>query len=145
VELSTGTVTDNLDIFIMLTPVMGPTKYSMRLEIGKTLNTILGPGLAIYCNSLIDAGISRIPSAGSFPTRRPRYHGSIKEHYQLLEHGRTAISRMAKNPCVQNAAVPVILHPDLHKETFSSQRKILLLSQLSLTGNRLALNQLSGT
>ncbi|KAJ4374798.1 hypothetical protein N0V83_001874 [Neocucurbitaria cava] len=72
------------------------------------------PDLAAYYNGLIDTGISRLPPADPSP-QRPRYRGSIRTHRRLLEDGRAVLSKMAMDPRIQQAAVPVIFHPDLHK------------------------------
>ncbi|KAF1999205.1 hypothetical protein P154DRAFT_577142 [Amniculicola lignicola CBS 123094] len=72
------------------------------------------PEFAAYCDGLIDTGISKIPPAGALP-QRPRYQGSITTHYELLEYGRAVAKKMAKDPRIQNAATPIIFHPDLHK------------------------------
>jgi hypothetical protein len=70
--------------------------------------------MADYCDGLIDTGISRIPPAGSV-SKRPRYQGSIEAHKKLLSYGRAIIQEMAKSSQIQNAASPVMFHPDLHK------------------------------
>jgi hypothetical protein len=70
--------------------------------------------MADYCDGLIDAGMSRIPPAGSV-SKRPRYQGSIEKHKKLLNYGRSIMQEMAKSSQIQNAASPVLLHHDPHK------------------------------
>lgn len=67
-----------------------------------------------YCDGLIDTGVSRIPYAESVAAR-PRYHGSIDTHKELLNYGRTTLKEMVKSSRIQNAAHPIMFHPDLHK------------------------------
>jgi hypothetical protein len=47
--------------------------------------------------------------------KRPRYQGSIETHKKLLTYGRAILKEMAKSSQIQNAASPVMFHPDLHK------------------------------
>jgi hypothetical protein len=70
--------------------------------------------IADYCDGLIDTGISKIPPAGSV-SKRPRYQGSIETHKKLLNYGRAMLKEMAKSSRIQNAASPMMFHPDLHK------------------------------
>ncbi|XPS81053.1 hypothetical protein M3J09_012996 [Ascochyta lentis] len=72
------------------------------------------PDLAAYCNGLIDTGFARLPPADPSP-QRPRYHGSVQTHHRLLEYGRAVLSKMAMDPRIQKAAIPMFFHPDLHK------------------------------
>ncbi|CAA9963930.1 hypothetical protein PTMSG1_07289 [Pyrenophora teres f. maculata] len=44
--------------------------------------------------------------------------GSIETHKTLLQQGRTLLKEMAKNTLVQNAASPLMFHPDLHERNF---------------------------
>ncbi|KAF1850599.1 uncharacterized protein K460DRAFT_391068 [Cucurbitaria berberidis CBS 394.84] len=96
------------------------------------VNSNQGPwsGLAVYCDGLIDTGMSRIPPAGAI-SKRPRYHGSIETHYQLLEHGRAVIREMAKDSRIQKAASPVMFHPDLHtRNIFVSEEDPTIVSAI---------------
>jgi hypothetical protein len=70
--------------------------------------------IADYCDGLIDTGISKIPPAGAV-SKRPRYQGSVEIHKKLLNCGRAMLKEMAKGSHIQNAASPVMFHPDLHK------------------------------
>lgn len=36
-------------------------------------------------------------------------------HHELLENGRAVLRKMANDPQIQDAAIPVLFHPDLHK------------------------------
>ena len=46
---------------------------------------------------------------------KPPYHGSVTEHIRLLNFGRDVASELIKDPDIQNAAAPILLHQDLHK------------------------------
>ncbi|KAF1965126.1 hypothetical protein BU23DRAFT_585168 [Bimuria novae-zelandiae CBS 107.79] len=81
------------------------TPYLTTPKLSSNQEFCIGPDLAAHCNGLIDAGISRLPPAGSFP-KRPRYYGSIETHHRLLEYGRAVKSRMAEDPRVRQAAAP---------------------------------------
>ncbi|KAH7081224.1 kinase-like domain-containing protein [Paraphoma chrysanthemicola] len=89
---------------------IGQPRYSHDVDLNQ------GPwrDFAAYCGGLIDTGITRLPPADTYP-QRPRYRGSVQTHRQLLEHGRAVLGKMAMDPRIQNAAVPVMFHPDLHK------------------------------
>jgi hypothetical protein len=47
--------------------------------------------------------------------KHPRYQGSIKTHKKLLNYGRAMLKEIDKNSRIQNAASPMMFHPDLHK------------------------------
>jgi hypothetical protein len=74
-----------------------------------------GLDLAAYCDGLIDTALSRVPVVDPVPRNRPRYHGSVEAHLQLLESGRTVIKHLAEDLRIRGAAVPTLYHPDLHK------------------------------
>ena len=76
---------------------------------------ILGRDFPTFCDGLIDTGISRVPPTETVSTRRPRYHGSVQTHYELLEHGRDVIKNMAEDARIKDTSNPVLFHPDLHK------------------------------
>lgn len=86
----------------------------MLLRIENLLLKSIGLDAAGYSDGLIDTGISRIPPAGSM-LKRPRYQGSIEDHKKLLSYGRAMLKDMAKSSHVQNAASPMMFHPDWHK------------------------------
>ncbi|KAJ8610900.1 hypothetical protein MRB53_038288 [Persea americana] len=71
--------------------------------------------LVAYANGLVDAGISRLPPTGTEEMPRPKYHGSVLAHLELLESGRSVVERIARDPRVRSAACPTMFHPDLHK------------------------------
>ncbi|EER38565.1 conserved hypothetical protein [Histoplasma capsulatum H143] len=68
-----------------------------------------------YCDSLIDAGISRIPPVDTELEKQASFHGSTELHINLLKYTRTVLKRMSSDSQVQSAATPVLFHPDLHK------------------------------
>ncbi|KAJ5225025.1 hypothetical protein N7468_006250 [Penicillium chermesinum] len=76
-----------------------------------------GPWLTLstFSDGLIDAGLSRIPPRDSLCSDQPPYQGSIETHLDLLERGRTVLDAMSADGQVQDAAVPTLFHPDLHK------------------------------
>ncbi|KZF20888.1 hypothetical protein L228DRAFT_270155 [Xylona heveae TC161] len=71
--------------------------------------------LNAYCDGLIDAGLSRIPLIDSETEKQPLYQGSVRTHNTLLECGRAVLKQMSADPRIQDAATPVLFHPDLHK------------------------------
>ncbi|KAL8993080.1 MAG: hypothetical protein Q9169_006615, partial [Polycauliona sp. 2 TL-2023] len=73
-----------------------------------------GPWLdpAAYCSALIDIGLSWLPLTDD---GKPSYHGTVTEHRRLLDSGRDMASELIKDPRVQKAATPILLHHDLHK------------------------------
>ncbi|KAI0999343.1 hypothetical protein K3495_g8853 [Podosphaera aphanis] len=71
--------------------------------------------LSAYCDGLIDTGISRIPPSDSLQPKRARYHGTAREHLNLLESGRVVLKKMSEDPRIKDAATPTLFHPDLHK------------------------------
>ena len=46
---------------------------------------------------------------------KPPYHGAVKEHVRLLNSSRDIAFELIKDPRIQKAAVPILLHHDLHK------------------------------
>lgn len=105
---------DSLDIITASTQIRDHVSFTICSKTSQTPSP-LGPQFAAYCDGLIDTGLSRIPPAGSIP-KRPRYHGSIQTHYELLEDGCAVIKEMAKDFRIHEAADPVMFHPDLHAE-----------------------------
>ena len=95
-------------------PNQGPCKSTKCLWTSITLISTPGLDFLSYCDGLVDTGISRVPPAGAF-RKRPRYHGSIQTQHKLPEHGRAVIKKMAEDARIQNAASPIMFHPDLHK------------------------------
>ncbi|KAL6157740.1 hypothetical protein ACJQWK_08047 [Exserohilum turcicum] len=71
--------------------------------------------LPAYSDALIDTGLARLPATDAALQQRPRYHGSVQTHRQILEQGRTVLSKIAVDARVTNAATPMLFHPDLHK------------------------------
>ncbi len=47
--------------------------------------------------------------------KTPSYHGAVAEHIRLLNSGRDVASELIKDPRIQKAAAPILLHQDLHK------------------------------
>ncbi|KAH7091577.1 kinase-like domain-containing protein [Paraphoma chrysanthemicola] len=71
---------------------VGQPRYSHNVDPNQ------GPWLdfAAYCGGLIDTGITRLPPVDTYPQR-------------------SLLGKLAMDPRFQRAAVPVMIHPDLHK------------------------------
>lgn len=63
----------------------------------------------------IDIGLSRLPSTETFIDENPSYPGAVTKHLGLLNFGRDVASELIKDPRIQEAADPALLHNDLHK------------------------------
>ncbi|RAL10368.1 uncharacterized protein BO97DRAFT_456550 [Aspergillus homomorphus CBS 101889] len=74
-----------------------------------------GEDLTSYCRGLIETGFSRLPKDESVARKYPAHQGSIQEHIRLLQISQKMIMELAKDKRIQSAAVPAMLHPDLHK------------------------------
>lgn len=48
--------------------------------------------------------------------KRPRYHGTVEDHLNLLELGRAVIKQISEDPRIKDASTPTLFHPDLHKK-----------------------------
>nr|POE75562.1 altered inheritance of mitochondria protein 9, mitochondrial [Quercus suber] len=96
-------------------PNQGPCEFYLAGTSSILLRLPTGLDLAGYSDSLIDAGISRVPPFDTEIESRPRYHGSVSTHIQLLDRGRRVVKQIAQDPRIQEAACPVLFHPDLHK------------------------------
>lgn len=75
---------------------------------------IIGSTLDGYRESLIDAGLSRVPLEDDHK-KRPSYHGTVESHVQLLGQARAVLKAMSSDRRIQNASAPTLFHPDLHK------------------------------
>ncbi|GLA13594.1 hypothetical protein AnigIFM62618_010848 [Aspergillus niger] len=81
------------------------------------LNPNRGPwtNLQQYCDGLVDAGLSRLPTVDLGRRMRPMYHGSVETHKILLAHTRTLLRCMSQDSLIRECATPVLFHPDLHE------------------------------
>lgn len=66
-----------------------------------------------FADSLVEVGITRVAAAPS-STIAPLYQGSREEHRRLLIAGRSILREMSASSTLQNAATPLLFHPDLH-------------------------------
>jgi len=107
----------SLDIIITRQLTMDLVIFCVDFPFGiyNVLTINSGCDLMAYCNGLINAGFSRISPVDPMLHHRPRYHGSVEEHFSLLESGRAVLKEMARDSRIQHAAAPTLLYPDLHK------------------------------
>jgi hypothetical protein len=73
-----------------------------------------GPDLHSFCDGLVDTGLSRIPPKDDAARTRPRFHGSIQAHFDLLQIGRSVLQSIADDPRIKDAASPTLFHHDLN-------------------------------
>lgn len=93
-------------------PNQGPCECVLS-SLQQFLMSLSGSDLLAYCDGLIDAGIARIPPDSELHGQ-PRYHGSPSDHLCLLDSGRAVIKKMSEDLRILNAAIPTLIHPDLH-------------------------------
>ena len=51
----------------------------------------------------------------TFANDKPSYHGAVAEHIRLLDFSRDVASKLIEDPRIKGAAIPILLHQDLHK------------------------------
>ncbi|KZF20387.1 hypothetical protein L228DRAFT_232990 [Xylona heveae TC161] len=72
--------------------------------------------LTSYYLGLIETGFSRLPKEEDTIKRELIPHqGSIQDHIRLLQISQEVMQRLVKDKRIQDAAIPVLLHPDFHK------------------------------
>jgi hypothetical protein len=73
-----------------------------------------GVGIPVYCNSLIDTALTRLPPPDrSHPNEKP-YQGRVEEYVQLLGIARKILQISARDPRINGNASLTMMHPDLH-------------------------------
>ncbi|CAG8395357.1 unnamed protein product [Penicillium salamii] len=97
----------------------GPCKFedfSIYLVSGSDSKVvILGKTLTSYCRGLLQTGATRLPKHDAANSEQLSYQGSIQDHLSLLEISKKVMEKLMKDERAQNAAAPVLVHPDYHK------------------------------
>ena len=75
----------------------------------------LGKDLKSYCAGLVETGFSRLPKQETIDHKILPHQGSIQDHIRLLKMNQEVMQNLIENQQIQNAAMPVLLHPDFHK------------------------------
>ncbi|PLB53413.1 hypothetical protein P170DRAFT_376246 [Aspergillus steynii IBT 23096] len=76
-----------------------------------------------FCDGLVDAGLSRLPSPDLPVRKRPSFYGSVQDHIELLSHARRVLHAMAADPRIKQCVAPTLFHPDLHKRNIFVSRE----------------------
>ncbi|KAJ5981547.1 hypothetical protein N7522_013583 [Penicillium canescens] len=71
--------------------------------------------LTNYCRGLIDTGFSRLPKEAVNSRKLLPYQGSTQDHIRLLKTSRDVLQKLIEDKRIEDAATPVLLHPDFHK------------------------------
>jgi hypothetical protein len=80
-----------------------------------TLLNVAGKDLPSFIDSLINAGLSRIPPSDGHDRRAKRRHqGTVLEHRNLLHSTRKVLHNIQKDARIRDNAAPILVHPDLH-------------------------------
>ncbi|KAH8423968.1 uncharacterized protein LDX57_001724 [Aspergillus melleus] len=71
--------------------------------------------LRSFSSGLIDTGRARIPREQSVNEGVLSYRGQVHDHQQLLQTSKAVLERLLNDKRIQDAASPILLHPDFHK------------------------------
>ena len=107
-----------LELYGGPSPDCGPCKFHcshpLRLSLQLTCSK-LGENLQDYYCGLVQSGSSRIPRKGTANVEQRPHQGSIQDHIDLLRTSEKVMQRLVEDERIQNAAAPVLSHPDYHK------------------------------
>lgn len=73
-----------------------------------------GSDLIPFTDSLVNAGLSRLPHGRLDRRTRRKYQGTASEHRELLCATRKVLHSMLRDTRIRDNAAPVLVHPDLH-------------------------------
>jgi len=71
-----------------------------------------GLDIAMYYDTLIDAGLASIPPIDPPREETSRHHGTVEEHRRILEYGRVVLKKMGEDPRIASVATKILLHPN---------------------------------